>query len=153
MKKALLLIVCAVTFTMAEVHPGLKSAIDKGDYKSAANMVQKMNVQGMYLPSNLTIKDAELVYGKKLMNYKWLLNIDQQNCKKDERSDCSSEFANKYVEMLCSGSSEFYVNACLDWMNSTRIDDWKKIENSICKNKETIKTCSLYVREQPADVL
>lgn len=153
---AFITIITAVPYATADVHSGLKEVIDNGDYKSAANMVQKMNVSGMYLPPNLSIKDAEFIYGvTKFKDYKWILSIApyyEPTCKNDQHSECSPQFLDKYVESLCSGKTDYHVQACFDWMKSTTIDDWKKIDNSFCQNKETIKTCSLYVDQQPANI-
>lgn len=139
-------VIVAIPYATAGVHSGLKEAIDKGDYKTAANMAQKMKVPGVYLPANLSIKDAEFIYGP--TEFKWILGT----CREDHNSECSPQFLDKYVESLCSGKTDYQVQACFNWMKSTTIDDWKKIENSFCQNKETIKTCSLYVYQQPANV-
>lgn len=143
---ALFTAIVAIPYATAGVHAGLKEAIDKGDYTTAANMAQKMKVPGVYLPANLSIKDAEFIYGP--TEFKWILGT----CREDHNSECSPQFLDKYVESLCSGKTDYQVQTCFNWMKSTTIDDWKKIENSFCQNKETIKTCSLYVYQQPANV-
>ena len=85
----------SVPYVLAEVHPGLKNAIDKGDYKTAKNLIQKLNVRGGYLPATLSIEDAEFIYGP-LTGYRWILGLDEyKNCSKDESSECSPEFIDK----------------------------------------------------------
>lgn len=143
---ALFTAIVAIPYATAGVHAGLKEAIDKGDYTTAANMAQKMKVPGVYLPANLSIKDAEFIYGP--TEFKWILGT----CREDHNSECSPQFLDKYVESLCSGKTDYQVQACFNWMKSTTIDDWKKIENSFCQNKESIKACSLYVQQQPANI-
>ncbi|WP_297701560.1 FISUMP domain-containing protein [uncultured Fibrobacter sp.] len=153
---ALFTAIVAIPYASAGVHAGLKEAIDKGDYTTAANMAQKMNVPGMYLPPNLSIKDAKFIYGSEKFNdYKWILSIAPHydpTCKKDQHSECSPQFLDKYVEMLCTEKTSFHAQACYDWMKTTTLEDWKKVEKSLCQNKETIKPCSLYVQEQPTSI-
>lgn len=136
----------SVPYVLAEVHPGLKNAIDKGDYKTAQNLKQKMNVRGVYLPASLSIKDAEFIYGGPLTGYKWILGLDKyNNCSKDESSECSPEFVDKYIAQICSGKSEFDVSACIDWMKSTSMEDIDHYKGNFCNSKENISVCSLYV--------
>lgn len=154
MKKITLLLICAVAMAFAEVHQGLKDAIDKGDYKTAKNLVQKMNVPGMYLPANLSLKDAESIYGKDtFLNYKCILDIYGKTFCNESYIYRSPEFMDRYAEMLCTGTSDFYVDACYEWMKLTKRENWDRIKGSFCHNKETVKACSLYVREQPTDSL
>lgn len=146
MKKITLLLMCAVAMAFAEVHQGLKDAIDKGDYKTAKNLVQKMNVPGMYLPANLSLKDAESIYGKdQFLNYKCVLDMYGKTFCNESYIYRSPEFIDKYAEMLCTGTSDFHVNACYEWVSCTRRENWDRIKGSFCHNKETVKACSLYV--------
>lgn len=135
----------SVPYVLAEVHPGLKNAIDKGDYKTAKNLIQKMNVRGGYLPATLSIEDAEFIYGP-LTGYRWILGLDKyKNCSKDESSECSPEFIDKYIAKICSGTSEFDITACMDWMKSASMEDIDRYKGNFCNSKENISVCSLYV--------
>ena len=154
MKRITLLLMCAVAMAFAEVHQGLKDAIDKGDYKTAKNLVQKMNVPGMYLPANLSLKDAEAIYGKDVFfNYKCVLDMYGKTFCDESYIYRSPEFMDRYAEMLCTGTSDFHVNACYEWMSRTKRENWDRIKGSFCRNKETVKACSLYVDELPKDSL
>lgn len=156
MKKTILLVFCCIAMTFADVHQGLKKAIDDGDYKTATNLVKKMNVQGMYLPPTLKVKDAEAIYGSMVKNYKYILSIDASynpSCSKDAHSECSSQFLDKYVEMLCSGNTELHAKACLDWMNATPPENWSKVRNHLCNDKATVEACNLYIKNQKVDTL
>ena len=135
----------SVPYVFAAVHPGLRDAIDKGDYKTAQNLKQKMNVRGDYLPATLSIKDAEFIYGS-LAGYKWLLGLDEQyNCDKDSSSECSPEFVDKFIEKVCLGTTDFDKKACTDWMKSASLSELKKYKDSFCKKDGNLKACSLYV--------
>ena len=63
MKQLLLLVICLMSFSIAEIHPGLKNAIDKGDIKTAENLVKKIGVKDIYCPKNLSFDNAMKVYG------------------------------------------------------------------------------------------
>ena len=142
---ALIFAVVSVPYVLADAHPGLKNAIDKGDYKTAQNLKQKMNVRGYYLPAALSIKDAEFIYGP-LTRYKWLLGLDHyDNCSRDGASECSPEFIDKYIVKICSGTTEFDVTACIDWMKSIKMNDIDRYKENFCRTKENIRACSLYV--------
>lgn len=142
---AIIFVFVSVPYVLAAVHPGLKDAIDKGDYKTAQNLKQKMNVRGDYLPATLSIKDAEFIYGP-LTGYRWLLGLDRyDNCSSDEFSECSQEFIDKYIAKICSGTTEFDATACIDWMKSTSKENVDRYKENYCKLKESIKVCSLYV--------
>ena len=63
MRQFLLVIISLVTFSVADVHPGLKNAIDKGDMKTAETLVKKIGVKDIYCPKNLSVSDAYKIYG------------------------------------------------------------------------------------------
>ena len=146
----ILLLICMATLAFAEVHPGLKNAIDNGDYKTAKNLKEKMHVEGTYLPPSLSIKDAEFIYGP-IINYKWLLDIDSYGCSRYSNNECSPEFIDKYLVKVCSGTTEYDVEVCLAWLNATPPTEWSRYANYFCKNQETISICSLYVEKQPLE--
>ena len=59
---SLSIIFLTLSFAVAgELHPGLKNAIDNGDYKTAKNLVEKVGVTDVYCPGSLSVKDAEKV--------------------------------------------------------------------------------------------
>ena len=148
---SLSIVLMAFSFAVAdEVHPGLKNAIDKGDYKTAKNLKEKMYVQSVYLPAKLSVEDAEYIYGP-LKGYRWILGLDPKGCNYYDNHECSPEFLDKYIAKICSGTTEFDVNACLDWMNSSSITALNRFSDLFCGNKESVKRCSLYVERLPAE--
>ena len=58
MNKFLLALIGLISFSFADVHPGLKNAIDKGDVKTAETLVKKIGVKDIYCPKNLSVSDA-----------------------------------------------------------------------------------------------
>lgn len=140
----------SVPYVLAEVHPGLKNAIDKGDYKTAKNLREKMNVQSVYLPASLSLEDAEFIYGP-LTGYRWILSLDSYGCNHYDTHECSPEFLDKYITKICAGTTEFDIKACLDWMKTAPLTKLNELYSSICQNKESAKKCSLYVNRLPLE--
>lgn len=154
---AIIFVFALVPDVFADVHPGLKNAIDKGDYKTAKNLKEKMNVRGDYFPASLSIKDAELIYGswaeyKYGSGYKWLLGLDEQyNCDKDSSSECSPEFVGKFIEKVCLGTTDFDKEACNGWMKSATLFELDQYKENFCKKGGNLKVCSLYVSKLDFD--
>ena len=57
-----LLVLFFVLTSFADIHPGLKNAIDKGDVKTAENLVKKFNINDIYCPASLSYEDALKIY-------------------------------------------------------------------------------------------
>ena len=62
MKKVLLIVFGIMSFAVADIHPGLKNAIDRGDVKTAENLVKKFNIKDIYCPSNISFEQAFPIY-------------------------------------------------------------------------------------------
>lgn len=56
------LILFLVLTSFANIHPGLKNAIDRGDIKTAENLIKKFNVKDIYCPASLSYEDALVIY-------------------------------------------------------------------------------------------
>ena len=61
--KVLALSISLISISMADIHPGLKNAVDNGDVKSAKALVEKIGVKDIYCPSSLSLNDALKIYG------------------------------------------------------------------------------------------
>lgn len=68
MKKVLLIVFGMMSFAVADIHPGLKNAIDKGDVKTAENLVKKFNINDIYCPASLSYEDGLKIYGSSFSN-------------------------------------------------------------------------------------
>lgn len=144
---SLSIVFMALSFAVAgELHPGLKNAIDNGDYKTAKNLVEKVGVTDVYCPGSLSVKDAEKVYGSILK--KNPLAILDGNA-------LSFDFSIKYAEEKCNGTQYDDGKICYQWvMNQKQIkndlwkrmfDKWFKEGKGLCLNAETMNNCLLYV--------
>lgn len=57
-----LLVLFLVLTSFADIHPGLKNAIDRGDVKTAENLIKRFNVKDIYCPASLSYEDALVIY-------------------------------------------------------------------------------------------
>jgi len=62
MKQFLFAVIGLFSLSFADVHPGLKNAIDNGDVKTAENLVKKFGVKDVYCPANLSFENAMTIY-------------------------------------------------------------------------------------------
>ena len=62
MKRFLFAVIGLLSFCFADIHPGLKNAIDNGDVKTAENLVKKFGVKDVYCPANLSFENANRIY-------------------------------------------------------------------------------------------
>ena len=147
---SLSIIFMTLSFAVAgELHPGLKNAIDNGDYKTAKNLVEKVGVTDVYCPGSLSVKDAEKVYGS-ILKKNPLAILDGNGL--------SFDFSIKYAEEKCNGSQYEDVKICYQWvMNQKQIkndlwkrmfDKWFKEGKGLCLNAETMNNCLLYVNSK-----
>lgn len=92
MNKFLLALIGLISFSFADVHPGLKNAIDKGDVKTAETLVKKIGVKDIYCPKNLSVSDAYKIYGEvfenapekiwKFCDSAFIANVSSNACKR-----------------------------------------------------------------------
>lgn len=155
--------VFAFSFAIAQdVHPGLKNAIDNGDYKMAKNLVEKVGVTDVYCPASLNIKDAEKIYKKRKISQKELeffgssadgweiveACIAQPYACLISKYHFEKEFMDKFAEKHCTSSKKESIEFCKKWMENasqdrvtTLIRDWHKSGRNLCQNKETMAIC------------
>ena len=115
-------VLSAAVCCLADVHPGLKSAIDAGEIKKAEVLVKKMNVTDIYCPATLSWADAKKVYG----NY--FLDNPQAMA-----SICDEAFVKNYRKSACTSKSE--IPLCLEALNATPVGEWQEYLDRIEKNK------------------
>ena len=157
MKKVISLwVLVAFSTIFAEIHPGLKAAIDRGDIKTAKNLVQKVGVEGLYLPATLKVSDAKKIYTELFQNNPLFFKKDYRKAKKaaysneiidrdlfltGEKRQIDSAFVNAYVAESCKGKTENDTTVCSDWMWRSSFSDWKQFEDSFCKIEEQQTLC------------
>lgn len=119
MKKILwaLSLMSAVTF--ADVHPALKSAIDKGDIKTAQNLVQKIGVQDVYCPAELSFEDAIKIYG----------DAFERNPSRIWKN-CETDFIENMEKNACGKS----VGLCKEILKRHDESEWEPFIEQIVRN-------------------
>jgi len=142
---SLLVVLVMSSFAVAgEVHPGLKNAIDNGDYKMAKNLVEKVGVRDIYCPPSLKVKDAEKVYAQ-------LLAEDPMAILRGNH--LSYGFADEYLKVNCNGKKDYNYQICeslYDPIVRSRLNQdsllgqWLHDKQGICLSKETIKACKYF---------
>ena len=129
MKKVLLIVFGIMSFAVADVHPGLKNAIDRGDVKTAEKLVKKVGVKDVYCPDNISFNDAIKIYGDVFTENPSKLweNCEQGFIKDAEKNICKSHVA------LC----KYYLkDADLNLLK----DEFEVILNSkIYKNRKKVQ--------------
>ena len=102
--KVLALSVFLVSISMAEIHLGLKNAVDNGDVKSAKALVEKIGVKDIYCPSSLSLNDAITIYGNVFFENPAAMwdNCEGGFIEKAEKDVC------KISEPLC----KYYLQNC-----------------------------------------
>ncbi|MFA6837028.1 MAG: hypothetical protein WCR04_11585 [Fibrobacteraceae bacterium] len=101
--KKIVLTLATFTFSIcfADIHPGLKSAIDAGNIKQAKNLVEKMGISDIYCPASLKLSDARKIYERAFDNFPLLFwDGTYSNISVD------SVFLDNYVVQSCAGKSE-----------------------------------------------
>ena len=149
---SLSIVLMAFSFAVADVHPGLKNAIDKGDYKMAKNLVEKVGVKDIYCPATLKVKDAEKIYAQ-------LLTENPKVFLRGSANDfVSPEFGNEYLKVNCNGKQGYKqgynYQICVDLYYSGAVKgllkpdsllrQWLHNKDGICLSKETIESCRYF---------
>lgn len=150
---SLSVVLTTLSFAVAsDFHPGLKIAIDKGDYKMAKNLVEKEGVTDIYCPGTLSVKNAEKVYGS-ILKKNPLAIVDGNYV--------SYDFSIKYAEEKCNSPQFDDAKICYQWvMNQKRIkndlwermfDKWYKDGKGLCLNAVTMDNCAWLVYSKSND--
>lgn len=151
---SLSIIFMALSLAVAgEIHPGLKNAIDNGDYKMAKNLVEKVGVKDIYCPPSLKVKDAEKVYAQ-------LLAEDPMAILRGNH--LSYGFADEYLKVNCNGKKDYNYQICESLYDPIvkgrlKLDSllgyWLHEKQGICLSKETIKACKYFYDRIDSDSL
>lgn len=112
----------ASSMAFADVHPGLKDAIDTKDYKKAFVLVNKMNVTSKYCPGTLPWTEAKKIYG----------NFFNENPSAME-TVCDPEFVAAYDKNSCNAKDE--IPLCVYRMRKVDVANWEPFLEKIQKNK------------------
>lgn len=150
---SLLMMLLALSFAVAgEIHPGLKNAIDNGDYKMAKNLVAKVGVKDIYCPASLSVKEAENIYSSILQkNPLAIVNGDGENVFYEP------EFNVKYAEAKCNGKLAIDNEICTQWRKRSYdtsyelFSKWFEEEKGLCLNAETMEQCEWFAWESKLD--
>lgn len=152
---SLLMMLLALSFAVAgEIHPGLKNAIDNGDYKMAKNLVAKVGVKDIYCPASLSVKEAENIYSSILQkNPLAIVNGDGENVFYEY------EFNVKYAEAKCNGKLAIDNEICTQWRKKSYdtsyayelFSKWFEEEKGLCLNAETMEQCEWFAWESKLD--
>ena len=112
----------ANTLCFANIHPGLKEAIDNNDIKKAETLVKKMGVTDVYCPATLSWADAKKIYG----------NFFIDNPQKMEAL-CDAEFISAYDQTVCTNKAE--VSLCMERIRAIPVSEWQPYLTRMQKNK------------------
>lgn len=153
---SLLVVLVMSSFAVAgEVHPGLKNAIDNGDYKMAKNLVEKVGVEDLYCPASLNVDDAEEIYATRD-------TLQIGRCFRCGNSTClgvchtehfiDSSFFDRYMEKHCTSTTPISKRICAYWIEYGdrnkvygSFNKWFEEGKGVCQNVETMNFCKWLV--------
>ena len=115
------LVLLGSSFVTAEVHKGLKDAIDNEDMKAAKAIVNNLKIMDIYCPASLTVKNGETLFGERFAKDPSLLY-----------TNCEKEFIRSYLETACFKKDNFQL--CKSALDSTKISEWTPLLKDIKKN-------------------
>jgi len=149
MKNSVWLLMALLTsICFADIHSGLKSAIDAGNIKQAKNLVEKMGVRDIYCPSSLKLSDAKKIYSKAFKEHPlFFWDHSYSNVSFD------STFLDDYIAQSCTGKEDTDIKVCDAWMKQTTKKDWDQFEKNFCQNKEGIELCKRFLDSTSVDSL
>lgn len=122
MKYILFALVLFISTAMADVHVGLKRAIDNKDIKKASAIIQNLGVQDVYCPATLSVVNGKKLYGKRFSESPELL-----------LTNCEEGFIQAYSATACSDKSS--VELCKRVLDGKDVSEWFGLLKSIRKNK------------------
>ena len=104
MKRFLFAVIGLLSLSFADIHPGLKNAIDNGDIKTAENLVKKFGVKDVYCPANLSFENAMTIYENVFSTNPLIMwkNCNPSFIKKAEKNICkiSVPLCKHYLRIL-----------------------------------------------------
>lgn len=114
-------ILLASSMVTAQIHKGLKDAIDNEDMKAAKAIVNNLKIMDIYCPASLTVKNGQILFGDRFAKDPSLLY-----------SKCEKEFISSYLETACIKKDNFQL--CKSALDSTKISEWTPLLKDIKKN-------------------
>ena len=130
----------SATFSFADIHPGLKAAIDKGDMKTAKNLIEKLGIKDIYCPSGMKIDNFKKIYADTLSKSADI-----------PRYFCDSLFWEEYGFTSCKGKSELDSKVCALWTEKANTEKVMQIESFYCNNKQTVEACNNFLLKVPIE--
>ena len=135
-----LFLIFLASVCLAQVHAGLKSAVDARDFSKAISIINNFGVTDVYCPASLTVDDIEMLYGKAIAEKPELLT-----------ANCTPELAQEYLSGACGDKNK--VVLCKRILNSKPVGQWGTYLEVIKKNGlESIEVDSvemIYASSQP----
>lgn len=122
------------SLSMADVHPGLKSAVDSKDLKKAEALIKNFGIEDIYCPASMTVAEANKLYGSRFSADP---NLVFENC--DEK------FIENNAGQFCG--SKQGVPLCRSLLQHTAVEKWAPFLAQIKKNKLHKETRSMEVQE------
>ena len=120
MNRLLIALLSLISFSIADVHSGLRNTIDKGDIKTAENLVKKVGVKDIYCPANLSYENALQIYGNVFAEFPekmWEF--------------CNSDFIKKAESSICKTN----VPLCRELFKHKKFETWKTHLKQIKESK------------------
>lgn len=93
-----------------DVHPGLKNAIDNGDYKTAKILIEKFSIKDVYCPSSLDVSEGVALFGQKFRENPDIIF-----------QKCSPEFIQNFGKNACVSKDD--INLCTSYMIRSSLSD------------------------------
>lgn len=126
------------TLVFADIHPALKEAIDKKNYKQAENLVKNVGLKDVYCPSSLSAKDADKIYGKVFSDtIGYLLK------------NCDMQFSVTYLDYKCAGGKD--KDMCMNLVSLTDPNFWpEKYPTQFC-TKKNVEICAAALEKIPVE--
>ena len=125
---------------LAQVHAGLKSAIDAHDIPKAISIINNFGVTDFYCPATLTISDINALYGKAIAEKPELLT-----------NNCPPELAQEYLAKACGDKDK--ISLCKKILNTKPVGQWgsylETIKNSGLETVEIDSIEMVYATNQP----
>jgi len=120
LKSFLAVLYMFVAYSMADVHPDLKDAIDDQNWKKAKALVENVGVKDVYCPSDLPVEYALSIY-----------EISFAEDPAAMWENCDSEFIKKAEEKICKTS----VSLCKHYVRNNDFDVLKKGLEDVLESK------------------
>ncbi len=116
--KILVFCISLISVSMA-VHPGLESAINNDDMKTALTLVKKIGVKDIYCPASLSYENSMKLYGD---------TFSEEPSKMWEI--CDSAFIQSAEKVVCKTS----VSLCKELLRRTSVYQWEPLLRDVLES-------------------